>query len=123
MPHPSGTLEGFKNVKGSEILVFYPEKGVSTMQKLQMVTQEGENVAVVGVKGNFDDAQTAVKEIFTDEAVKAKLKEKGKENSADETVYCYFKGWKDESGTLIIDFWYDSHIDHLIPLVALATKK
>ena len=44
-------------------------------------------------------------------------------NSADETVYCYFKGWKDESGSLIIDFWYDSHIDHLIPLVAPATKK
>ena len=79
-------LEGFKNVKGSEILVFYPEKGVSTMQKLQMVTQEGENVAVVGVKGNFDDAQTAVKEIFTDEAVKAKLKEKGKAFSSANSI-------------------------------------
>ena len=79
-------LEGFKNVKGSEILVFYPEKGVSTMQKLQMVTQEGNNVAVVGVKGNFDDAQTAVKEIFTDEAVKAKLKEKGKAFSSANSI-------------------------------------
>lgn len=44
-------------------------------------------------------------------------------NEADETVYCNFKGWKDESGTLIIDFWYDSHIDHFIPLVVPATKK
>lgn len=44
-------------------------------------------------------------------------------NSADETVYCNFKGWKDESGALIIDFWYDSHIDHFIPLVVTATKK
>ncbi len=44
-------------------------------------------------------------------------------NEADETVYCNFKGWKDESGTLIIDFWYDSHIDHFIPLVIPTTKK
>ena len=44
-------------------------------------------------------------------------------NEADEIVYCNFKGWKDESGTLIIDFWYDSHIDHFIPLVVTTTKK
>ena len=44
-------------------------------------------------------------------------------NEADEIVYCNFKGWKDESGTLIIDFWYDSHIDHFIPLVIPTTKK
>ena len=44
-------------------------------------------------------------------------------NEADETVYCNFKGWKDEAGTLIIDFWYDSHIDHFIPLVVTAAKK
>ena len=44
-------------------------------------------------------------------------------NETDEIVYCNFKGWKDESGTLIIDFWYDSHIDHFIPLVVTATKK
>ncbi len=44
-------------------------------------------------------------------------------NEADETVYCNFKGWKDESGTLIIDFWYDSHIDHFIPLFVPTTKK
>ncbi|MCR5208340.1 MAG: threonine synthase [Eubacterium sp.] len=69
-------LEGFKDVKNTRILVFYPEDGVSKMQKLQMATQEGENVAVCAIKGNFDDAQSAVKEIFTDESIKAKLAEK-----------------------------------------------
>ena len=59
-------LEGFKNKKGIKIMVFYPENGVSEMQKYQMITQEGDNVRVVAVKGNFDDAQTGVKEIFTD---------------------------------------------------------
>lgn len=59
-------LEGFRDVPGSKIIVFYPQEGVSRMQKLQMVTQEGANVAVVAVKGNFDDAQTGVKNIFGD---------------------------------------------------------
>ncbi|HKL94247.1 MAG TPA: threonine synthase [Clostridia bacterium] len=59
-------LEGFCNVSGTDIIVFYPDSGVSEMQKLQMLTQEGENVNVVGIKGNFDDAQTAVKKVFTD---------------------------------------------------------
>ncbi len=70
-------LEGFKGAKGIDVMVFYPGEGVSDMQKLQMSTQEGENVKVVAVSGNFDDCQTAVKKIFTDEACKAKLKEKG----------------------------------------------
>lgn len=70
-------LEGFKNAKGIKINVFYPEEGVSDMQKLQMRTQEGENVNVVSVKGNFDDCQTAVKKIFSDKEYGAKLKEKG----------------------------------------------
>jgi len=61
-------LEGFANVKGTKIIVFFPEEGVSEVQKRQMVTQEGENTLVVGVKGNFDDCQTAVKEIFADKA-------------------------------------------------------
>ena len=69
-------LEGFKDVTNTKILVFYPENGVSPMQKLQMVTQEGSNVAVCAVKGNFDDAQSAVKKIFTDDAIKNKLAEK-----------------------------------------------
>ncbi|MBR5134503.1 MAG: threonine synthase, partial [Clostridia bacterium] len=59
-------LEGFRDAAHTRILVFYPEDGVSPMQKLQMVTQEGENVAVCAIKGNFDDAQTGVKTIFTD---------------------------------------------------------
>ncbi len=70
-------LEGFKDVKGTEIMVFYPDEGVSDMQKLQMVTTGGENTYVAGIYGNFDDAQTAVKQIFTDPDVAAKLREKG----------------------------------------------
>ncbi len=70
-------LEGFKDVKGTRILVFFPEHGVSPMQKLQMMTQEGANVGVCGIEGNFDDAQTGVKAIFTDPAVRAKLAAKG----------------------------------------------
>ncbi len=58
-------LEGFKDVAGTKIMVYYPVDGVSTIQKLQMATQEGENVYVCAIKGNFDDAQTAVKQIFT----------------------------------------------------------
>ncbi len=61
-------LEGFKDVDGTRIIVFYPVDGVSNIQKLQMVTQAGENVAVAAVEGNFDDAQSGVKSIFTDKA-------------------------------------------------------
>ncbi|MBR5218486.1 MAG: threonine synthase [Clostridia bacterium] len=61
-------LEGFKDVEGTRIIVFYPVDGVSNIQKLQMVTQAGENVAVAAVEGNFDDAQSGVKSIFTDKA-------------------------------------------------------
>ncbi len=68
-------LEGFKDVPDTEILVFYPSEGVSPMQKLQMDSQLGENVHVCAIKGNFDDAQTGVKKIFTDNAVKDKLAE------------------------------------------------
>ncbi len=69
-------LEGFKNVDNTKILVFYPVDGVSPMQKLQMTTQEGENVAVCAINGNFDDAQSAVKSIFTNDDIKAQLAEK-----------------------------------------------
>lgn len=62
-------LEGFKDAPGTQILVFYPENGVSAMQKLQMITQDGENVGVCAIEGNFDDAQTGVKKIFTDPEV------------------------------------------------------
>jgi threonine synthase len=57
-------LEGFRDVPGTRVLVFYPEEGVSEVQKLQMVTQEGDNVTVCAVRGNFDDAQTGVKDVF-----------------------------------------------------------
>lgn len=70
-------LEGFKNADGVKIMVFYPSDGVSKMQKLQMCTQEGSNVNVVAVKGNFDDCQTAVKDIFQSAECAVKLKEKG----------------------------------------------
>ncbi len=66
-------LEGFKDVKGTKIIVFYPKDGVSDIQKLQMITQEGQNVLVSGVVGNFDDAQNGVKKIFTDDEFKKEL--------------------------------------------------
>lgn len=69
-------LEGFKDAEGVKIMVFYPDDGVSSMQKLQMCTQDGSNVNVVAVKGNFDDCQTAVKNIFNSAEYAAKLKEK-----------------------------------------------
>ena len=70
-------LEGFKDADGIKIMVFYPDDGVSKMQKLQMCTQEGNNVNVVAVKGNFDDCQTGVKKIFGSAECKKKLAEKG----------------------------------------------
>ncbi len=70
-------LEGFKDVDGTKIMVFYPSDGVSDIQKLQMITQEGKNVCVSGIEGNFDDAQNGVKAIFTDEKAKAALLKKG----------------------------------------------
>lgn len=66
-------LEGFKDVENTRILVFYPSDGVSPMQKLQMCTQEGANVSVCAIEGNFDDAQSGVKKIFTDKAIAEKL--------------------------------------------------
>jgi threonine synthase len=62
-------LEGFKDVKGTRIIVFFPRDGVSEVQKRQMITQEGNNVSVAAVKGNFDDAQNGVKNIFASERV------------------------------------------------------
>ena len=70
-------LEGFRDVEGTSILVFYPEDGVSPMQKRQMKTQEGGNVGVCAIKGNFDDCQNGVKAIFTDNEVKEALEAKG----------------------------------------------
>ena len=70
-------LEGFRDVDRTKILVFYPDGGVSEIQKLQMVTQEGRNVGVCAVRGNFDDAQTGVKRIFSDAQLRGTLASRG----------------------------------------------
>ncbi len=70
-------LEGFQDVAGTRVLVLYPKEGVSPMQKLQMTTQQGENVAVCAIEGNFDDAQNAVKAIFADVALAETLNQNG----------------------------------------------
>ena len=70
-------LEGFADVPGTEIIVFFPNQGVSEVQERQMITQEGENTHVFAIQGNFDDAQTGVKKIFNDAAFAQKLGEMG----------------------------------------------
>ncbi|MDO4178615.1 MAG: threonine synthase [Phascolarctobacterium sp.] len=70
-------LEGFANVAGTQIIVFYPSEGVSDIQKRQMITQEGNNVNVFGIEGNFDDAQTGVKEIFSKASIRETLHKNG----------------------------------------------
>ena len=70
-------LEGFKDVDRTKILVFYPKNGVSAVQALQMKTQQGDNVGVCAVHGNFDDAQTGVKILFSDEKLRADLAQRG----------------------------------------------
>ncbi len=70
-------LEGFADVPGTEIIVFFPNHGVSQVQERQMITQEGANTHVFAIEGNFDDAQTGVKRIFNDEAFAVKLAEHG----------------------------------------------
>ena len=66
-------LDGYHDIPGVEIAVFYPTGGTSEIQRLQMATQEGANVAVYAVRGNFDDAQTGVKKVFGDTAIAAEL--------------------------------------------------
>lgn len=70
-------LEGFKNIDNTSIMVFYPDNGVSLMQKLQMVTQDGDNVFVGAINGNFDDAQNTVKAIFADKKMQEELDKRG----------------------------------------------
>ncbi len=79
-------LEGFKDVENTEIIVFYPSEGVSPMQKLQMDSQKGNNVHVCAIKGNFDDAQSGVKAIFTDNEIKATLADNGMEFSSANSI-------------------------------------
>ena len=69
-------LDGYHDIPGVEIAVFYPTGGTSEIQRLQMATQEGANVAVYAVRGNFDDAQTGVKQVFGDKVIAAKLAER-----------------------------------------------
>ncbi len=70
-------LEGFADVDGTEIIVFYPKEGVSEVQERQMVSQVGENTHVLAVNGNFDDAQTGVKNVLNDENMKMELEKDG----------------------------------------------
>ncbi|MBN1698639.1 MAG: threonine synthase [Spirochaetales bacterium] len=70
-------LEGFRDVEGTTIITFYPSDGVSSIQKQQMVTTEGQNTAAVGVRGNFDDCQTSVKNAFQDRDLRKAAAERG----------------------------------------------
>lgn len=79
-------LEGFKDVDGVRAMVFYPKDGVSAIQKLQMISQEGENLNVFAIKGNFDNAQTAVKDAFNDKEFNKKILEKGYELSSANSI-------------------------------------
>ncbi|PKM94253.1 MAG: threonine synthase [Firmicutes bacterium HGW-Firmicutes-1] len=79
-------LAGFANVEGTKIIVFYPKDGVSPIQKHQMVTQKGENTYVIGIEGNFDDAQNGVKEIFNDEAFGKEVEAKGYQFSSANSI-------------------------------------
>ncbi|MEJ6951092.1 threonine synthase [Natronospora cellulosivora (SeqCode)] len=79
-------LEGFKDLEGIRIIVFYPDEGVSEIQKAQMITTEGENTEVVAVEGNFDDCQTAVKNIFADQSFNELIKEKGYQFSSANSI-------------------------------------
>ena len=79
-------LEGFRDVEGTQCVVFYPHGGVSPTQRLQMVTQRGNNVDVVAVRGNFDDTQRGVKRIFGSDDIKARLEKMGCELSSANSI-------------------------------------
>ena len=79
-------LAGFADVEGTRIVVFYPKNGVSAIQERQMVTQKGDNTHVVGIKGNFDQAQTGVKQMFNDKALAAELDAAGFQFSSANSI-------------------------------------
>ena len=79
-------LAGFADVPGTRIIVFYPKHGVSPIQEKQMVTQKGANTYVVGITGNFDDAQTAVKKMFNDKELAAELSQAGFQFSSANSI-------------------------------------
>ena len=98
-------LEGFKNVKGTKIGVFYPHGGVSDIQRLQMTTQEGDNVKVFAIKGNFDDAQSGVKAIFNDKDFASKIAPHGKALSSANSI-----NWGRLAPQIAYYFWADSRL-------------
>jgi len=124
-------LEGFKDVKGTKISVFYPSDGVSDIQKLQMVTQSGKNVNIAGIKGNFDDAQNGVKAIFTDEEIKKAISKRGyvfsSANSINwgrlvpQIVY-YFSAYCDMLASDEIKIVHNSTESPLTPLLSNASS-
>lgn len=79
-------LAGFADVKGTKIIVFYPKNGVSPIQEKQMVTQKGDNTYVLGINGNFDDAQTGVKKIFGDKELEKVMNEAGYQFSSANSI-------------------------------------
>lgn len=79
-------LAGFADVEGTKIIVFYPKDGVSVVQEKQMVTQKGDNTYVIGIKGNFDDAQNGVKAMFNNKELAADMKEKGYQFSSANSI-------------------------------------
>ncbi|MGL6173543.1 MAG: threonine synthase [Cellulosilyticaceae bacterium] len=79
-------LEGFANIPGTRIVVFFPEEGVSEIQKRQMITQQGNNVLVVGIKGNFDQAQAGVKEILGDHELRDYIAQRGYKFSSANSI-------------------------------------
>ncbi len=79
-------MAGFADVPGTRIIVFYPKHGVSPIQEKQMVTQKGGNTYVVGITGNFDDAQTAVKKMFNDKALAEELDQAGYQFSSANSI-------------------------------------
>ncbi len=79
-------MAGFADVPGTRILVFYPKDGVSPVQEKQMVTQKGENTCVVAIRGNFDDAQTGVKKIFSDKKFAEELAKSGFQFSSANSI-------------------------------------
>ena len=111
-------LAGFRDVPGTKIIVFYPHNGVSPVQKAQMVTQEGKNVCVCAVRGNFDDTQTGVKEIFSKGLPAESGIRLSSANSinigrlAPQVVY-YFKAYRDllEAGKISLG----DPVDYVVP--------